>query len=304
MATEEQVRANRENAQKSTGPKSPEGKARSSRNAITHGLTSHDLVTFGENPEELDAFREAWMAELAPEGVEEQDLADRVVDSAWRLRRAGRMERRLTWLHYIDNYSDKVKLDELNAERLLVFSDNMSAELIGNGRSILNLDRHEAHIERLYYKAMDRLKKLRAERTEDRRQTADDGRGKANAEGRRPNTPCEEKRTAAGSDSAKRSQSGAETQVEQGQAEFLRARAAEEAASIGSAISGEQAGACGRGGAKTDAERPRQGIAPQSGVTRGKEQGDDAAKRSQLGAAVPGREIAGSAPRPMAQALS
>ena len=38
--SEARIRANRENARKSTGPRSAEGKARSSRNATTHGLTA------------------------------------------------------------------------------------------------------------------------------------------------------------------------------------------------------------------------------------------------------------------------
>ena len=50
-------------------------------------------MLIGEDGGELDAFREGMMAELAPEGELEWLLADRVVESAWRLRRAARMER-------------------------------------------------------------------------------------------------------------------------------------------------------------------------------------------------------------------
>src|ERR1700761_7701695 len=44
MATPAQVAANQANSQKSTGPKSPDGKTRSSRNSFKHGLYSKDLV--------------------------------------------------------------------------------------------------------------------------------------------------------------------------------------------------------------------------------------------------------------------
>jgi hypothetical protein len=281
--TEAQIRANRENAQKSTGPKTPEGKARSSLNAITHGLTGRHILTFGEVAEEFNAYRERWMAELAPQGVQEEDLAKQVVEQSWKLRRARRLEPRFTWLYYRKNYLDKVKVDELDAEQRLIFSDNISAQLVDGG-FISKLDRHEAHIERLYSKALDRLTKLRAER-------------KGNDECRRANAQKEEKRDAErprqsiaplsgatrgadGGDSAKRSQSGAETPAAPGQAELFRARAAEEAAKFGSAISGEQEGTCGRGSAKLDAEPPD--VARRRAEDEAVESEGDFAKRSQF----------------------
>ncbi len=48
MASEKQVRANRQNAQKSTGPKTPEGKAAVRLNAAKHGLLSKETLLPGE----------------------------------------------------------------------------------------------------------------------------------------------------------------------------------------------------------------------------------------------------------------
>ena len=68
MATQAQIEANRLNAQKSTGPRTDEGKRIVSQNAITHGLFAKKAVVRDENQQEYDAHREAFMAELLPVG--------------------------------------------------------------------------------------------------------------------------------------------------------------------------------------------------------------------------------------------
>ena len=91
MATDKQIKANRENAKKSTGPKTSEGKAAVSKNALKHGLFTDSVVT-GETEAEYEAFQSELLAELAPRGVVEILLAERVVSLWWRLRRAERMQ--------------------------------------------------------------------------------------------------------------------------------------------------------------------------------------------------------------------
>jgi hypothetical protein len=91
MATDKQIKANRKNAQKSTGPKTDEGKAAVSQNAVKHGLFTDSVVT-GETEAEYEAFHGELLAELAPRGVMELLLAERVVSLWWRLRRAERMQ--------------------------------------------------------------------------------------------------------------------------------------------------------------------------------------------------------------------
>ena len=54
MATTNQIEANRKNAQKSTGPKSAQGKADVAKNATKHGLTAQNVIIKGENPEEFE----------------------------------------------------------------------------------------------------------------------------------------------------------------------------------------------------------------------------------------------------------
>jgi len=58
MPTEAQINANRLNAQKSTGPVTPEGKARSSLNALKSGIDAWSHIIPGEDPAELEALTE------------------------------------------------------------------------------------------------------------------------------------------------------------------------------------------------------------------------------------------------------
>ncbi len=92
MATEAQVSANRSNAQKSTGPRTPEGKAAVAQNAVKHGLRARAAVLQGEDWEEYTCFRAGMLDELYPDGMQEMELATRIVDLTWRLRRAGRYQ--------------------------------------------------------------------------------------------------------------------------------------------------------------------------------------------------------------------
>jgi hypothetical protein len=73
MPSDKQREANRRNAQRSTGPKTAEGKARSSANAITHGLTAHTHLT-PETQAAYDAALPAWTSEIQPESQAESLL--------------------------------------------------------------------------------------------------------------------------------------------------------------------------------------------------------------------------------------
>ena len=66
MATEKQFEANRLNAQKSTGPKTPEGRAAVRLNGVTHGLTAETIVLKGESQADFTNMLESFEAEHAP----------------------------------------------------------------------------------------------------------------------------------------------------------------------------------------------------------------------------------------------
>lgn len=92
MTSERQKAANQANALRSTGPRTPEGKAVVRLNAIRHGLLARDAVLPGENAAEFeDLWKDVW-AELSPVGPIEELLVERVVNAMWRLRRSTRAE--------------------------------------------------------------------------------------------------------------------------------------------------------------------------------------------------------------------
>lgn len=92
MVSEKQLAANRRNARKSTGPKSPEAKARVAQNSTTHGIFCRHLVLKGESKEEFVEFRELLLHSLSPQDLLELALVDQIVSIAWRLRRVQEAE--------------------------------------------------------------------------------------------------------------------------------------------------------------------------------------------------------------------
>ena len=84
MATAAQVTANQQNAQSSTGPSTPEGKARVSQNAIKHGLTSKHLIVREDEQEEFDDLQTSLYVELDPQGAIETVTFHDLVHAAWK----------------------------------------------------------------------------------------------------------------------------------------------------------------------------------------------------------------------------
>src|SRR5215471_17226664 len=92
MTTEKQVQANRDNAKKSTGPKTDAGKAVVSGNALKHGLLAEAALLPGEDEEAFTNLAGNLLAELQPLGERECLLVEEIINLAWRLRRASLVE--------------------------------------------------------------------------------------------------------------------------------------------------------------------------------------------------------------------
>jgi len=92
MATQAQIDANRLNAQKSTGPRSLEGKAASRFNALKHAASAKSLVIPGEDEAEFAELAASYHHQFQPDGPEESLLLDKIVAADWTQRRMGRLE--------------------------------------------------------------------------------------------------------------------------------------------------------------------------------------------------------------------
>jgi hypothetical protein len=90
MATQSQIDANRRNAQKSTGPTTPEGRAAVRHNALKHGLTAEILIPSMEDQPDFDRLCDAFETEYQPVGPTEESLLENLAAAKWRLSRAHR----------------------------------------------------------------------------------------------------------------------------------------------------------------------------------------------------------------------
>jgi hypothetical protein len=90
MATAAQIHANRENAQKSTGPITGAGILKASQNAIRHSLTSTLALTRSEQPEDAREVLAALHLEFRPLGANEEILVHKMAEHLWHQARANR----------------------------------------------------------------------------------------------------------------------------------------------------------------------------------------------------------------------
>ena len=167
MTTDKQNEANRRNAQKSTGPRTPEGKARSGQNALKHGLTSRRMVLRDENEDAWIEFRYGVLCDLRPEGTLETQLAVRVAEQMWRLARVPAVEADL-W--------EEARLDVLGGD------DGLGAAWRRESAALSRLARYEAALQRGLTRLLGALRALQAERRKGERAEAGAARRPAAAE--------------------------------------------------------------------------------------------------------------------------
>jgi len=154
MSSAKQIEANRLNAKKSTGPKTPAGKARSSRNAFIHGLSSQRPTVTIENSAEFNAFANKFMDQYEPLDPSEIFLVRRIACMAWRIQRAQCYETLV-----LDNLCCSIPEDDTRTDQE-VFSQLLLDDF-RNHQTLAKLQRYETQLERCILRCMKELRDSR-----------------------------------------------------------------------------------------------------------------------------------------------
>jgi GH24 family phage-related lysozyme (muramidase) len=138
VTSEKKAAAARANGALSRGPVTTDGKARSSQNALQHGLFSTTVVLATEDPEEFRALLNDYCDYYQPEGRVECDLIYQIAACVWRMRRAYAMETVL-----LDKAAGAIAYGNSAAEKLVDGYFNVS-----DSAGAKNLDRLQARLDR------------------------------------------------------------------------------------------------------------------------------------------------------------
>jgi hypothetical protein len=159
MRTEAQIQASRRNGAKSRGPVTPQGKHRSSQNAIKHGLSARTVVLCTESHELFEQLEQDYIDSLQPTTILELHLVQRIAVAEWRMRRAWAVETAITDKcmaeHKAQDEKENPQLD--NDYRLGLNQKRVEKDLSA-------VQRAEARFERTQARALaefHRLRKLR-----------------------------------------------------------------------------------------------------------------------------------------------
>ena len=198
MTSEKKKEANRRNALKSTGPRTPEGKNAVRLNALKHGLLSQEVLLPEEDAEALRELEAGLRAELQPVGLLENILVDRIIADYWKLRRVnqvevgifarGRSEERANREvrdYVLESIKDMItppsteKTDKKKHEEAIFRAQQMrseqESEIVTLGEIFVRdadkanafskLSRYETAIDRQLYKALHELERLQRARS-------------------------------------------------------------------------------------------------------------------------------------------
>jgi hypothetical protein len=150
---------NRANAQKSTGPRTPAGKQRSSLNALRHGLTGHTIVLPSEDQAAYQRHSRSFLDEYQPQGATETQLVQSITDVSWQLNRAAAVETNLFSLGITES-EDRIRASHPDAETALA----IALAYREHNRAFANLGIYRQRLAREFERTLILLRQIQAER--------------------------------------------------------------------------------------------------------------------------------------------
>jgi hypothetical protein len=158
MPSKSKSESARINGAKSKGPVTPEGKARSSRNALRHGLTAGFTLLVSESQPDFQLFLDAYIHRYQPADAVEMDLVQSMAIARWRLRRMANLEASLLENEVLlttEEIDQQLKgIDDGN--RLAYAFEKLARE----GRSLALLSRYETALNRQFERALKQLNEV------------------------------------------------------------------------------------------------------------------------------------------------
>ena len=169
MSTAAQVAANLANAQASTGPKSEEGKKRSSLNALKTGLTGRTVLMPGDDAQAYQEHVCRFIDEFEPANAREEELVQSLADTRWRLLRIPALEANIYALGQLE-FAEKFSIEAGSVAVGLI----QAHTFLAYQKQFNNLAIQEARLCRRFEKEMAELKQIQAERFDRERRDLDE----------------------------------------------------------------------------------------------------------------------------------
>jgi hypothetical protein len=154
--------AARANGAKSRGPATPEGRAKSSRNSLRHGLSAKSILLPAESHEQFQLLLDAHIQQFHPANPVEMDLVEAMAVARWRLRRIWAIETSLLG-HELERRAEDMneEFTDMSAEDRLAWVFQKVAD---NNQSLSLLARYEGNLNRAFDRAFKQLNLLKAQR--------------------------------------------------------------------------------------------------------------------------------------------
>jgi hypothetical protein len=174
-ADSRRAQSNRENARKSTGPRTPDGKSRAAQNAVTHGAFAQNLFLPHEDKEHFAQHYCSMLKSLHPTNPIQTFLAQRIIALAWRLNRLNAAESHLHFTRIAQFHENLAKIKKTQPEKKLApefdcFTDTENLPdgfILGyeydkpeNNNAFERLNKTEQRLSNMLHRAIRDLKSL------------------------------------------------------------------------------------------------------------------------------------------------